>query len=298
VRVGSVAFLRFLDSPVRVVVVVATFVLAVALFARQTEWRGASITPVLQRRRAGQHLGAAILLMRSHPALFAPLGALLPVAGLAAAGCQWLLSEHTEVGDGLALVGSGSPWGSVITGVLGLAIIMPVTSVVYVAVAAAVRDLATDTAVASWSRALVAVRHHPLGVVAELVTRAFTNTLLLTVVLSPVAFWLLARWGIVAASSLESSRPLRRSASLTGGHRVRTGALAGLIAAMSIAIPALVATLLLLVTGWSFLLVNVITSLVAAVVIPAAAATMALLHGDLLATEPLGPTRRRTHSGA
>jgi hypothetical protein len=213
-------------------------------------------------------------------------------------GLQWLLSERTELGDGLTLVGAGSAWGSAITGLLGLVIIMPVTSVVYVAVAGAVRDLAADTGTPSWPRALASARRHPRGVVAELVTRALTDTLLLTVVLSPLAVWLLARWGIVAASSLESSRPLRRSASLTRGHRLRTGALAGLIAVLSIAIPALVATLLLLLTGWSFLLVNVITSLVAAVVIPVAAATMALLHGDLLATDPDRPRHPESHVAA
>ena len=125
------------------------------------------------------------------------------------------------------------------------------------------------------------MRDHPRGVVAELLTRACTNALLFTVVLSPVALWLLARWGVVAASSLESPHPIRRSVYLTAGQHVRSGALAGLVTTLSIVIPALVATLLLLLTGWSFLLVNVITSLVAAAVVPVTATTMALLHGDL-----------------
>ena len=68
---------------------------------------------------------------------------------------------------------------------LGLVIIAPVTSIVYVAVAAAVRDLAADATTASWSRALAGVRDHPRGVVAELLTRACTNALLFTVVFSP-----------------------------------------------------------------------------------------------------------------
>lgn len=282
VRFGSLAFLRFLDSPAQVVLAVSTIVLAMVLIVRRTTWRGASLAPILQQRRAGQHLGAGILLVRTYPALFAPIGALLPIAGLVAVVLQWLISERTELGDGLDLVGSGSPWGSVVVALLGVVIIMPVTSIVYVAVAAAVRDLAHDTVTASWSRALGSVRHHPRGVVAELFTRGVTNSLLFTVVLSPLAVWLLARWCVVAASSLESPHPVRRSAFLTRGQRARTGALAGLVAALSIAIPALCATLLLLLTGWSFFLVNVITSLVAAIVIPVTAATMALLHGDLV----------------
>jgi hypothetical protein len=281
VRVGSVAFLRFLDSPVRVVLVLASILTITGLIIRRTRWRGASLAPVFQQRRAGQHLGAAILLVRSHPALFAPIGALLPLAGLVAAGFQWLLTESTELGDGLAVAGAGSPWGGVIVTLLGLVIIAPVTSIVYVAVAAAVRDLAADATTASWSRAMAGVREHPRGVVAELITRACTNALLFTVVLSPVGLWLLARWGVVAASSLESPRPIRRSVSLTAGQRLRSGALAALVTTLSLVIPALVATVLLLLTGWSFLLVNVITSLVAAAVIPVTAATMALLHGEL-----------------
>ena len=293
VRVGSLAFLRFLDSPVRAALAVAAVVLAATMLVRRTRWRDATLEPLLQRRRAGQHLGAAILLMRAHPALFAPLGALLPIAGLLAAGLQWLLTEHTELGDGLALVGSGSPWGSVVVALLGLLIVVPFTSVVYVAVAAAVRDLAADTSTASWTRALASVRRHPRGVAAELLTRAFTNALLFTAILAPLAVWLLARWCVVASSSLESPHPIRRSALLTRGHRIRTGALAGLVAALAVAIPALSATLLLLLTGWSFLLVNVAASLVAAVVIPVTAATMALLHGDPWRRAPPSPLPRR-----
>ena len=123
VRVGSVAFLRFLDSPIRVVLVLASIVAAVGVIVRRTRWRGASLEPVLQQRRAGQHLGAAILLVRSHPALFAPIGALLlPIAGLAAVGLQWLLTEFTELGDALAVAGAGSPWGSALLTLLGLVV--------------------------------------------------------------------------------------------------------------------------------------------------------------------------------
>jgi hypothetical protein len=72
---------------------------------------------------------------------------------------------------------------------------------------------------------------------------------------------------------------------LTQGQRLRTGALAALMTGLSVAIPALTATVLLVLTGWSFILVNLVTGVVGAVVIPVAAATMALLHGDLLTTD-------------
>ena len=81
---------------------------------------------------------------------------------------------------------------------------------------------------------------------------------------------------------------------LTRGQRWRTGALAGLVTTLSIGTPTLAATLLLILTGWSFLLVNLVTSLVAAVVIPIGAVTMALLHGDLLFCRP-GRSLRSVH---
>ena len=242
------------------------------------------MSPVLQQRRAGQHLGAAIQLVRRRPGLFASLGALLPVAGLAAAAAQWLIAEHTELGDAFAVTGAGSPWGTAVAAFIGLVFIVPVTSIVYVAIAAVVRDLAAG-ATASWRRGLVAVRDHPRGVLTELLTRALINTLLFTVVLSPFALVLLARWCVVAPASLDSRHPARRSAALTHGQRFRTGALAALITTLSISLPVLSATILLILTSWSFLLVNVVTSLVAAVVIPVAAVTIALLHGDLVLTE-------------
>ena len=113
-----------------------------------------------------------------------------------------------------------------------------------------------------------------------------TNTLLLTVVLSPLALVLLARWCVVAPSSLENRHPVRRSVALTHATPPQRSA-GGAVTTLSIAVPALSATLLLILTGWSFLLVNLVTSLVAAVVIPIAAATMALLHGDLVLHQEL-----------
>ena len=219
VRGGSLAFLRFLDAPIRVVLLLGAVVLALVVIARQTRWRGASLSPVLQRRRAGQHLGAAILLTRTRPALFVPLAALLPIAGVAAAGAQWWLTERSELGDVPAVVGSGSPWLTALATFIGLVVSVPVTSIVYVAVAAVVRDLASGVA-PSWRRGLTAVREHPRGVVVELLTRAATNTLLLTVVLSPIALLLLARWCVVAPSSLEGRHPARRSADLTRAQRL------------------------------------------------------------------------------
>ena len=68
---------------------------------------------------------------------------------------------------------------------------------------------------------------------------------------------------------------------LTRGRRLRTGALAALVTTLSIAVPALAAMVLLVLTGWSFILVNLIAGVVGAVAIPVAAATMALLHADL-----------------
>ena len=285
VRGGSVAFLRFLDSPLRTVLVIGALVTAIVVAVRQTRWRGAALTPVFRHRRAGQHLGAAIRLVRTHLRIFAPIGLLFPVAGLVAAGLQWLLQRYTEVGDGLELAGAGSLWGSAVALLIGMTLITPITSIVYVAVAAAIRDLADDDVAPSPARSFGAVRDHPRGVVAELLTRGLTNALLVSVVFSPVALWLLARWAVVAAAGLESRHPARRSVELTQGQRLRTGALAALMTGLSVAIPALTATVLLVLTGWSFILVNLVTGVVGAVVIPVAAATMALLHGDLLTTD-------------
>ena len=291
------AFLRFLDSPLRLVLVVAAVVLLLGAAIRRTRFKGATITPVIQRRRAGQHLGAAVQLARAHPALFVSIGLLLPVAGLVATLLQWLLTDTTELGDGLELAGSGSPWGSALVGLVGLVIVVPMTSIVYVAVAAAVRYLAgadpdSDADVdagaeasASWRRSMTAVGHHPRAVLAELLVRAVTNALFFSIALAPVGVWLLGRWGIAAAAGLERSHPLQRSAELTRGGRLRAGALATLTTVLSLVIPALAATLLLLLTGWSFLFVNVVTGLVAAAVTPVMAAAVALLHGELASGE-------------
>lgn len=279
-RGGSVLFLRFMDSPVRVVVAIVVLVALLVFLLRLTTWRPASIDPLYQRRAMGQTATSASLFVRRHKRVFLGIGLLLLVAGLLSAVFQSALTEWTEVGDVTELGGSGSATGGFVVTLVGFVILFPTISLVHLACAEVVRRAASGDAT-SWSAALAAGVRRPLAWLRDAFVRSAIAVLLLSIVLAPVGFWLLARWCVMAPAALESDHPLRRSSELTKGRRWRTGSLATFLTTIALVVPAFVATLVLIFTDWSFLIVNVVAGLVTAFVTPLNAVAMALLHGDL-----------------
>ena len=284
-RGGSVLFLRFMDSPVRVVIAIVVLVVLLVLALRLTTWRRSSIDPIYQRRAMGQTATSAWLFVRRHKMLFVPIGLLLLVAGLLSAVFQGALTEWTEVGDAVDLGGRGSATGGFVVTLVGFVILFPTISLVHLACADIVRRQALGEA-STRSTALAAGLRRPLAWLRDAFVRSVIAVLLLSIVLAPVGIYLLSRWCVMAPAALETDHPLRRSSELSRGRRVRCGALATLLTTIALVVPALVATLVLIFTDWSFLFVNVIAGVVTAFVTPLNAVAMALLHGDLQLAEP------------
>jgi MFS family permease len=108
--------------------------------------------------------------------------------------------------------------------------------------------------------------------------------LTLTIVLIPVAAFLLVRWSLIGVvSGAEGGSALgllRRSAALARGHWWRVASIVLLAAAALLLGPA-VGVLVLLFTGAAFDLVNLIAALVYVAALPFAAVVTAYLHLDL-----------------
>ena len=105
-----------------------------------------------------------------------------------------------------------------------------------------------------------------------------------TVVLVPVAIYLLVWWSLFAVSVGVEGRPehgaLRRSSSLVRGHWWRTAAVCAVVAAGLLIGPA-VGVLVLLFTGAAFNVVNLIAGVVYVAALPFAAIALTYHYFDL-----------------
>ena len=107
-----------------------------------------------------------------------------------------------------------------------------------------------------------------------------------------LALLLLARWAVaLPATELEDQgvrKGLRRSAELTKGHRIRSMLVGGFLVWLAFSLPNGVGAVVLLLTGWPFFVSDVISVVIAAVLIPAASIGLTLLYYDLRArrTQP------------
>ena len=105
--------------------------------------------------------------------------------------------------------------------------------------------------------------------------------------LLPVALLLLARWAVaLPATELEDQgvrSGLRRSAGLTKGHRIRSMLVGGFLVWLAFSLPNGVGAVVLLLTGWPFFVSDLISVVVAALLVPAASIGLTLLYYDLRA---------------
>jgi hypothetical protein len=120
-------------------------------------------------------------------------------------------------------------------------------------------------------------------------TFAFTVLMLITVlpVYQVAAFFFAARW-MVAPIDASAEHPFAESARLTKGQRGRTLRIGVITLFVSALLGPVVGTTLLVTTTWSLGLLNTISALISAALLPWAMVTMGLLHADLVARQVPG----------
>jgi hypothetical protein len=253
-ELGSSAFFRLLDSPVRVTVMALLVVIVFVLAARATRWRPVDPTPVVARREGGQVIAAAaVALRRRWPSMLA-IGALVPVGGAAASITVDLLARFTPLSIAADLVRRDGTVGSALAFVLGAAVSIPFIAATSLATMLLVR--ADDGAEPMSARAailhacrrpaaigavslliagLAVVYVAAIGFALPLVVGGWSvsnprEQLVLVVgwpalvALVAAPFALHARWAVTAPCALDSDRPFRDSAALTRGRRLRRAA--------------------------------------------------------------------------
>lgn len=279
---GSLLFLQVLDQPVLTVAAAAALVAALLLLIRGTVWRGADVSRYDRERRSGQILTAAIgIYLRRLPVLGG-----LSAAFLAASALALLLSDRilqTAVTD--SLIDTKGATDALTVG-LSAAVALAVRGpVIVLVVAAAIAVVAQEERRVGIADALRRAVVPPTTALLLAGTYLVVVALAATVVLLPLALWLVARWASAGPAAMVEGQSLRsalgRSAELTHRKRVRTLLLMALfLVALSVPGP-LAGAVLLLVTPLPFAVVNALVAVTFAVALPIFGVALTLQFYDL-----------------
>ncbi len=272
--------------------VVIALVLLVLWGCSRTTWTP-SVPDGLDRRRAwGQLLSAAARQFGRRPGLFLSIGLLFVPLGLLAALLQWLLF-HAPLASLVREAGSRNAFLAGIAIAIGLGVTLLGFMLVQAATAHAVTELDAGRRVTALSAyRSVLHRWRPL-VVALATTVAVQAVLDLTIVLIPVAVFVLVRWSLLGVVIAIEPDPapgvLRRSAALTRRAWWRTASIIVGVTGLALVVGPLLGVLLLVTTGAGFGLVNVIATIVYTAALPLAAIVTTYLYYDLRARPERSP---------
>lgn len=295
-RQASILMFGLFDRPILVGLLLVALVLGLVLALRATIWRPVVLAPLVVRRRLGQMVRSALALIRRSPRSALRVGALLPLAGSLGALLQVIVLAFTDVGDLADVADRSSGSGGALALALGGLFVLPATATVGVMtmlmVEAAIERGAPppyrELVRATWARRRV------IGMAWGLAIAALLG--LATVVLLPVVFWCLARWSVAVPAALHGPRPLHRSAELTAGMRWRSLGLASVSVFFSGVLPPTCGIVVLLITDWSFGVVNIVATMVSMLFAPIAGILQLLQWADLEARADEGPARDGTRA--
>ena len=281
---GSLLFVQFLDSPATVVGVVVVLLVLLVLVVARTDFFDNDDPELDRTRKAGQVAVGALDLMRKRPGAFWVPGLLVVVAvSLNLALDQWLLRSRPgeDLGD---VNGIGSNLLGVGLALLASFVLLPVIAMAMATTVEIVDALARHAEIdarTAFRRVLV----HPGGWVVAISVYIVVTLLASSWWLLPVALWLMSRWTVaMPATELEDQGAragLRRSGELTKGRRIRSMLLGGFLVWLAFSLPSGVGAVVLLLTGWPFWVTNLVSIVVAAVLVPAASIGLTLLYYDL-----------------
>jgi len=282
---GSELLRRTKASPGTAAIVVGGLAVLLLWGFSRTRWRPAAPLPVARRRRWGQLLSASARMLARHPRVFLGIGLLFVPLGLLITLVQWVLFQVTalaplvdEAGERNAFVATLAFGVGAVFTLLGFAIVQAAAARALIEIDAGRR--VTALSAYRW----VLARWRPL-VVALVIAVPVLVVLDLSIVLLPVAAFLLVRWSLlgVVAGSEEDPSPgvLRRSADLARGHWWRVASVVFGVTGLALLAGPVVGALVLVFTGAAFDLVNLIAGVVYVVALPFAAIVTGYLYADL-----------------
>lgn len=285
VATGSQVYLDFLRTPWFVIGVLAAVCLLGVWLSRRTVWSPHEPFPIDSARTGGQIYRAGFRLYRRYRRLFVGIGLLF--VPLAAVGIllQQLLTRVTGVGTFLDTAATDP----VVSGVCALLFGELSSIIAAIVVVAAVVHALEQIERGGQPDALEACRGilprlWPLGW-AWLRVILVAGLLTLTIVGIPLAVVYLVRKVVLTQAlvleNLQATPALRRSSELVAGHGPRVLAISALVNVTAFLLGPIVGVAVLFLTSGSLAVINLISSLVYAVVVPYAGIAITLLFYDL-----------------
>jgi hypothetical protein len=282
---GSTVLRQAKANPVPWLIALAIIVLGVLWAVSKTVWRPADPRRLARTRHLGQVIACSAVRFWSHRRLFLGIGLVFVPIGVVVAIIQslafnvWGLTPLiSDTGRANAFVAGLALGFGVLMTFVGLAVVQAAT-----ARAVADIDAGRPVGVVSAYRGLRGRLRRLVGALAFVVVVQIV--LDLTIVLIPVALFLLVRWSLlgVVAGLEDDPQPgvLRRSAVLTRRHWWRTATVALGVTGAALLIGPLVGAIVLVATSASFAFVNIIAALVNVAALPFAAVALTYLYYDL-----------------
>lgn len=293
---GSTVVRILADNPGLVAVVLLVVAAVLIWLLSRTTWRPTAPLRLARRRAWGQIIGAARRMYHHRALLFLGIGAPIIVMGLVTAGLQALIVTGPDV----AGVGRGGEAGGFRVTLAAALTYLLMGAAVVLAQAATVQAAATidggGTIGATEAYRMVLRRPGSL-LGAFVLASALVGVLSLSVFLLPVAFVVTTLFILFVPVAVLERRSavgvLRRSASLVRHRFWKVASLMVASVVVAAAVGPLLGTLLLLTTPAPFAVVNVISGVTFALLMPFIALTLTYAHFDAAVHAHLGgPTRR------
>lgn len=282
---GSDIYLRFLRTPWLVLGILTAIVLLGVWLSRRTRWSPHEPLPIDQLRSGGQIYRAAWRLYRRYAPLFLGIGIIFIPLSVIAAVVQGIVFRYTGLGT-LVDEASADP---IVSGAIALLFGELSTIVATVLVTGAAAEALDRIDDGDRADAVSAYR----GIVSNLGALAWawlriivvSSLLTLTVIGIPVAVFYLVRKAVTTQAcvidELGASASLRRSSEVIKHREVRVFAITALVNVTAFLLGPIVGVVFLFITSSSLAVIDVISSLVYAVVMPYAGIAIAVLFYDL-----------------
>jgi hypothetical protein len=282
---GSSIYLRFLRTPWLVLGILAAITLLGVWLSRRTRWSPHEPLPIDQIRSGGQIYRAAWRLYRRYAPLFLGIGVIFIPLSVVAAIVQGIVFKYTGLGT-LVDEASADP---IVAGAIALLFGELSTIVATVLVTGAAAEALDRIDGGDRPDAVTAYRGIApnLGALgwAWLRIIVVSSVLTLTVIGIPVAIFYLVRKAVTTQAcvieELGASASLRRTSEVVKRHEFRVFAITAFVNVTAFLLGPIVGVAFLFLTSSSLAVIDIIGSLVYAVVMPYAGIAIALLFYDL-----------------
>ena len=261
----------------------------------RTAWRPGGPLPLERARPLGAILVASWRMYRLRPRAFLTVGLLFIPVGILTTAIQAVVFRASTLAPLVDEAGVRNAFVNTLALGLGLVVTLLGFGVVQAATARLVLDVAADAQTGAMT-AYRSVAPDLRLLLGSLVVAVTAGVLLnLSLVLVPVALFLIVRWSlmsvVVGVEHRPEPGPLRRSNALVTGAWWRTAVLVVIVAGAGLLTGPLAGALALVATGAAFDLVNLIAALVYVAVLPLVAITLTYLYFDLRARGEAEPAQ-------